>query len=180
MTKYDFTRKLAQQFTFKAEALADLGDYLATYSEEDLFRLWNVFEKEYLMVSAPRKGHLIKIAEAAKIFPKNDSDIKVYELLCYFCASQGKVYSFDIGRLTCPSCGCTFSPWLSVGRKGTRLSREWAQSVIDRYPQGAHPTLSTTAKGENRGRKYSPEMFEKTETLGQSGPVHIPSFHGMF
>lgn len=166
MTKYDFTKKLAQQFTFKTEALSDIGDYLSTYSDEDLSRLWTVFETEYLMVSAPRKGHLIKIAEAAKIFPKATGEEPRYVQVCYLCASQGKEHTFPLGVFPCPRCGTRFQPWLAVGYAGLRVNQERAALRIGNYPQGPDPRY-----GIKKPFKVTPDAIGAKMSTGFDNPA---------
>ncbi len=141
MTKSDFMKKLSLGFEFKAGSLADIGDWLATFSEESLSRLWDEFETGYLMVSAPRKGHLIKIAEAAKIFPKATGEAPRYVQVCFVCAANGKDHTFPVGVFPCPRCGNRYQPWLGVGYAGVRVDRERAALRLENYPQGPDPRL---------------------------------------
>jgi hypothetical protein len=156
MTKQFFLTKLAGQFSaMKSEVIADIGDFIGTLTEENIRKLWDAFETEYLLQSPPRKGHLLKIANGAGIFSESRCDLPKYVAICYSCAANGKDHTFPTDVFPCPRCGCRFGPWIAVGYEGTRVSLERAVLILDQNPQGPHPTLSTTATGKNRGRILS-------------------------
>ena len=144
MTKSAFVTKLSQQFTgFKAEILADIGDFVGSLSEDNIGKLWDAFEVEYLLQSPPRKGHVLKIASQAGIYGARQGDAQKFDNVCYLCASQGHSCRFSVQTLKCPTCGST-PPWVATGYAGVNVSQDRAREIVDANPKGPHPTLNNS------------------------------------
>jgi hypothetical protein len=142
MTKQFFLAKLARQFDkINADSIADIGDFLGTLTEENIRKLWDAFETEYLLQSPPRKGHLRKIASGAGIFSEDRGDRPKYVSVCYSCAANGKDHTFPADVFPCPRCGCGFGPWIAVGYAGNKVSAERAALILHQNPQGPHPRM---------------------------------------
>ena len=145
MTKSVYLQKTSQMFpTINEHNLSDIGEFVVTLDEDAIGRLWDSFEVEYLLVSPPRKGHVVNIATKAGIFSAKRTTVARYENLCYVCASQGRPYHFSVASLTCPNCGTNHKPWIATGYIGTEVSKNRAQEIVDANPNGIHPTLNNS------------------------------------
>lgn len=143
MTKSEFLAKLTQTFKgMEAHTVADIGGYVASLGEANIGKLWDYFEVNYLLVSPPRKGHVINAAEKAGIYPAERA--QKYIGICYLCASRGEAYHFPVETMKCPRCGNGARYWTAIGPVGISVSRERGQEIIDKFPQGPSPWYSNT------------------------------------
>lgn len=169
MTKSEFLAKLAKSFPQKisAEMLSEIESFVAMFNESNISRLWSVFEVDYLLQSAPRKGHLVKIARDNEIFPESRDDGRKYVSVCYVCASQGKPHRFNLASPKCPGCDNSYAPWRSTGLSNVQISQEAAQKVLDMYPQGIHPKY---------GKSDAPGMAKSSKAPIPGIPTAFPEF----
>jgi len=148
MTIQEFKANLMTKYpSFKGPdsgEMSDIADFLSQYSEGSIGILWFNFRDDYDKGMIPRRSYFYKLADKLNLQRTTKSESCKYEQICYVCASRTNEYRFSFELTTCPRCGNSERPRLSLCRVGQYVDRAKAQQILDGFPPGPwNPALGS-------------------------------------
>lgn len=168
MTANDFQMRVATRFpNMNSGVLAEIRNELLSYAEEDIYELWENFNREYSTVSAPHWGVFSKMAYKMGLKPKGQKSgpVQAYEYCCLKPiggpTEKGGVTEdiddqrwcmkrFHIGEAQCPQCETSDSSFWVITKPGS-IIRDPVDARANVLRQYARPAVAHTKRKPGDG-----------------------------